>query len=107
MCQQCKGRGTVCLLVANGTACLGPVTRAGCGALCPSIGRGCFGCFGPSEGANTEALAGRLLSEGMAAVDASRLFATFYVGNPVFGNQATTLAASSETGSTEQEEEST
>ncbi len=107
VCQQCKGHGTVCLLVANGTACLGPVTRAGCGALCPSIGRGCFGCFGPSEGANPEALAGRLLSEGMAPVDASRLFATFYVGNPVFGNQATTLAASSETGSTEQEEEST
>ena len=66
VCQECKGRGTVCLLVAHGTACLGPVTRAGCGALCPSIGRGCFGCFGPSEGANTDALARRLLESGMA-----------------------------------------
>ena len=92
VCQQCKGRGTVCLLVAEGTPCLGPVTRAGCGALCPSIGRGCFGCFGPSEGANTDALAERLMESGMAPVDASRLFATFYAGNPVFGDQALALA---------------
>ena len=54
MCQQCKGRGTVCVLVAHGTPCLGPVTRAGCGALCPSVGRGCYGCFGPVGGANTQ-----------------------------------------------------
>ena len=92
VCQECKGRGTVCLLVAHGTACLGPVTRAGCGALCPSIGRGCFGCFGPSEGANTDALSRRLLDSGMAPVDASRLFATFYAGNPVFGQQARSLS---------------
>ena len=92
VCQECKGRGTVCLLVAHGTACLGPVTRAGCGALCPSIGRGCFGCFGPSEGANTDALARRLLESGMAPVDASRLFSTFYAGNPVFGQQSRSLS---------------
>jgi sulfhydrogenase subunit delta len=96
VCQECKGRGTVCLLVAHGTACLGPVTRAGCGALCPSIGRGCFGCFGPSEEANTEALARRLLESGMAPVDASRLFATFYAGNPVFGGQSQALAGRAE-----------
>lgn len=97
VCQECKGRGTVCLLVAHGTACLGPVTRAGCGALCPSIGRGCFGCFGPSEGANTDALARRLLDSGMAPVDASRLFATFYAGNPVFGQQSRALSGGTET----------
>ena len=97
VCQECKGRGTVCLLVAHGTPCLGPVTRAGCGALCPSIGRGCFGCFGPSEGANTDALAQRLLDSGMAPVDASRLFATFYAGNPVFGQQSRALSGDTET----------
>ncbi|HVA05179.1 MAG TPA: hypothetical protein VNG12_00395 [Acidimicrobiales bacterium] len=91
VCQQCKGRGTVCILVAHGTPCLGPVTRAGCGALCPSVGRGCFGCFGPSEGANTGALASRLLQIGMAPVDASRLFSTFYSGNETFGDQARSL----------------
>lgn len=51
VCVECKMAGNACLLVAEGTACLGPVTHAGCGALCPSIGRGCFGCFGPSESA--------------------------------------------------------
>ena len=96
VCQECKGRGTVCLLVARGTACLGPVTRAGCGALCPSIGRGCFGCFGPSDAANTDALAQSLLESGMAPVDASRLFATFYAGNPVFGDQSQALAEPTE-----------
>ncbi len=92
VCQQCKGRGTVCLLVADGTPCLGPVTRAGCGALCPSVGRGCFGCFGPSDGANPEALSARLLGDGMAPVDASRLFATFYSGDPVFAREADRLS---------------
>jgi sulfhydrogenase subunit delta len=91
VCQECKGRGAVCLLVAHGTACLGPVTRAGCGGLCPSVGRGCFGCFGPSEAANTAALAQRLLDDGMAPADASRLFATFYAGNPVFGHRSLVL----------------
>ncbi|MGA2873101.1 MAG: oxidoreductase [Candidatus Dormibacteria bacterium] len=98
VCQQCKVRGTVCLLVAKGIPCLGPVTRAGCGALCPAIDRGCFGCFGPSEGANPRALAQQLLDGGMTPADASRLFATFYSGNPVFGDQAQTLARSGKAG---------
>jgi len=93
VCQQCKGRGTVCVLVAHGTPCLGPVTRAGCGALCPSVGRGCYGCFGPVGGANTRALSEHLLEQGMDPVDASRLFSTFYTGNEVFGRQAVTLRA--------------
>ncbi|MFC4907105.1 oxidoreductase [Actinomadura gamaensis] len=48
VCFECKQRGNPCVLVAHGTPCLGPVTRAGCGAICPSYGRGCYGCFGPS-----------------------------------------------------------
>lgn len=49
VCLECKRRGNVCVMVAKGLACLGPVTRAGCGAICPSMGRDCYGCFGPSE----------------------------------------------------------
>jgi sulfhydrogenase subunit delta len=48
VCMECKRAGRVCVLVAHGTPCLGPVTQAGCGALCPSVGRGCYGCFGPA-----------------------------------------------------------
>ncbi len=50
VCVECKRAGRTCVLVAHGTPCLGPVTQAGCGALCPSVGRGCFGCFGPAPG---------------------------------------------------------
>ncbi len=60
VCMECKRRGQVCVLVAEGIACLGPVTLDGCGALCPGFGRGCYGCFGPLPGANLEAMAGPL-----------------------------------------------
>jgi coenzyme F420-reducing hydrogenase gamma subunit len=56
VCLECKRRGTVCVMVAHGTACLGPVTHAGCGAICPSYNRGCYGCFGPMESPNTLSL---------------------------------------------------
>ena len=88
VCQECKGRGTVCLLVSEGRACLGPVTRAGCGALCPSVGRGCFGCFGPADTANTASLAGRLRDDGLAPVDVSRLFRTFNANAPAFRRES-------------------
>lgn len=88
VCQECKGRGTVCLMVAGGTACLGPVTRAGCGALCPALGRGCFGCFGPSADANPSALSRRLREQGAAGDEVVRLFLTYNCGSPVFRSQA-------------------
>jgi coenzyme F420-reducing hydrogenase gamma subunit len=56
VCVECKRRGTTCVMVADGTPCLGPVTQAGCGALCPAYNRGCYGCFGPAESANLESL---------------------------------------------------
>jgi sulfhydrogenase subunit delta len=56
VCAECKRRGATCVVVAQGVACLGPVTRTGCGALCPVFGRGCYGCFGPRGGANVTSL---------------------------------------------------
>ena len=88
VCHECKARGIVCLVVAEGTACLGPVTRAGCGALCPAVGRGCFGCFGPADTTNTASLASNLVDAGTAPVDVSRLFATFNAAAPVFAQEA-------------------
>ena len=56
VCMECKQRGNTCVMVAHGTPCLGPVTHAGCGAICPSYNRGCYGCFGPKEAPNTRSL---------------------------------------------------
>ncbi len=56
VCMECKRGGTVCVMVAQGIPCLGPVTHAGCGAICPAYRRGCYGCFGPKETPNTPAL---------------------------------------------------
>jgi sulfhydrogenase subunit delta len=67
VCLECKARGNPCVMVARGVPCLGPVTQAGCGAICPAYGRGCYGCFGPMESADVPAL-----ERPWAAVGASR-----------------------------------
>jgi coenzyme F420-reducing hydrogenase gamma subunit len=74
VCMECKRRGAVCVMVAHGEPCLGPVTHAGCGALCPTYHRGCYGCFGPRERANTGSLADRFILEGMVPEEALRRF---------------------------------
>ena len=56
LCMDCKQRGIVCVMVSQGIPCLGPVTHAGCGVICPSCNRGCYGCFGPMESPNTASL---------------------------------------------------
>ena len=56
VCIECKRRGTVCVMVAHGTPCMGPVTHAGCGAICPAYNRGCYGCYGPMESPDTRSL---------------------------------------------------
>lgn len=77
VCMECKRKGNVCVMVAHGTPCLGPVTMAGCNALCPSYDRGCFGCFGPKEAANTTPLGEWFKQTGMPADDIVRLFRGF------------------------------
>lgn len=69
VCMECKSRGTVCVAVAQGTMCLGPVTQAGCGAICPSFDRGCYGCFGPKETPNTVSLSAWLKDKGNKSPD--------------------------------------
>jgi coenzyme F420-reducing hydrogenase gamma subunit len=84
VCVECKRRGTVCVMVARGTPCLGPVTHAGCGALCPAYDRGCYGCFGPKETPNTAALGAQLGRLGAEDVDLVRVYRTFNAGAPAF-----------------------
>ncbi|HEY6270475.1 MAG TPA: hypothetical protein VIX19_00600 [Terriglobales bacterium] len=77
VCIECKRRGTVCVMVAQGTSCLGPVTHAGCGALCPSYHRGCYGCYGPMETPNTTSLSAIFARSGVRAENLVRMFRTF------------------------------
>src|SRR5512140_1210435 len=77
VCMECKRRGLVCVMVAHGTPCMGPVTHAGCDALCPSFHRGCFGCFGPKETPNTSALAEQWKEMGLTDDSLIRLFRGF------------------------------
>lgn len=66
VCIECKRRGNVCVTVAKGIPCMGPVTRAGCGALCPSLGRDCYACFGPAQDPNLEALIAMFRAQGLS-----------------------------------------
>jgi sulfhydrogenase subunit delta len=77
VCTECKARGTTCVMVAHGTPCLGPITQAGCQALCPSFHRGCYGCFGPMESPNIPALRHQLATLGLGGDGIDRLLHTF------------------------------
>ncbi|CAM2763903.1 oxidoreductase [Mycobacterium intermedium] len=81
VCTECKMRGVTCLVVSEGTPCLGPVTHAGCGALCPRHNRGCFGCFGPSAAPRTATLIPLLRRDGMSDAEVDRVFSTFNVAS--------------------------
>jgi len=77
VCVECKRRGTVCVTVARGIPCLGPVTHAGCGAICPAYDRGCYGCYGPQESPNTASQAATLTVLGSSEGEILREFRSF------------------------------
>jgi coenzyme F420-reducing hydrogenase gamma subunit len=83
VCVECKLRGNVCVMV-TGTPCLGPVTHAGCGALCPTYMRGCYGCYGPMEMPNTTSLSRAFRAAGYSDVDLVRAYRTFNANAPEF-----------------------
>jgi len=88
VCQECKRRGTPCVMVTKGEPCLGPVTHAGCGAICPAYGRGCYGCFGPMETPNTESLTRWVGERGMGRRELKLVFRTFNANAPAFREES-------------------
>ncbi|MFH1699878.1 MAG: oxidoreductase [Candidatus Zixiibacteriota bacterium] len=77
LCLECKRKGNICVMVVHGTPCLGPVTLAGCGAICPFYNRGCYSCFGPMDAPNTSSLAAQLEKIEMSREDIVRYFRGF------------------------------
>lgn len=77
VCLECKLSGNICVMVAHGLPCLGPVTHAGCGAICPKYNRGCYSCYGPKETPNTQALAEQFKTMGMTPENLVRFFRSF------------------------------
>lgn len=86
VCLECKRQQAVCVMVAHGEPCLGPVTRMGCGALCPSFGRACYGCYGAAENPNAESLGLRMQGLGLPAEQIAQRFETTTNQSPVFAN---------------------
>ena len=88
VCLECKRRGTTCVMVAEGIPCLGPITQAGCGAICPAYHRGCYGCYGPMETPNTTSLADWWKELGVADPDIVRVLRTFNAGAEAFRRES-------------------
>lgn len=95
VCLDCKRRGTVCVMVAQGIPCLGPVTQSGCGALCPAYDRGCYGCFGPSAQPNLVSLTTQFHATGVATPDIVRGLRLFNAYAPEFRTESERLAGDS------------
>ncbi|HTW76017.1 MAG TPA: hypothetical protein VMD56_13985 [Steroidobacteraceae bacterium] len=88
VCVECKLRGTSCVMVADGIPCLGPVTHAGCGALCPAYRRGCYGCYGPMEAPNTASLSRQWRTLGAGEGQLRRAFRSFNAAAPAFQRES-------------------
>lgn len=84
LCLACKRKANVCVLVAKGEPCMGPVTKTGCGVLCPGIGRACYGCFGPDENPNTRSLTHRFGELGLSKAQIKRRFLQINNQAPAF-----------------------
>lgn len=95
VCQPCKRRGTVCVVVAQNKPCLGPVTQAGCGSICPAYDRGCYACFGPSTQPNMVALSQGLLKDRLSSNKAAMFLQSFHAASTEFATESMRLSKSS------------
>ena len=98
VCVECKIRGNVCVMVAHGTPCLGPVTHAGCGAICPSYDRGCYGCFGPKETPNARSLSHWMEGMGVPSADLVPRYRNFNGFSPAFAAESKAREAGAKEG---------
>jgi len=101
VCLDCKRQGNVCITVAQGIPCLGPVTQMGCGALCPSYDRGCYGCYGPAPQANLVSLTGQFLSTSISRDSIVRIVRNFNGYAPEFRAESDRLASAPGTTATQ------
>lgn len=90
VCQECKRKNTVCVMVTRDEPCMGPVTRTGCGALCPSFGAGCYACYGPAENSNVRSLGNRFVGLGLSPQRVKQKFLSMHNATPEF-SQASRL----------------
>ena len=88
VCMDCKAQGNVCITVATGEPCLGPVTQSGCGAICPTYDRGCYGCYGPAQQIHAQSLTDHLISEGAAPAQLVQLLRNFNAGAESFREES-------------------
>lgn len=91
VCMDCKPRGNVCITVATGEPCLGPITQSGCGAICPTFNRGCYGCFGPAVQTHAQSLTDRLIRDGAAPGQLVQLLRNFNSAAEPFSEQSDRL----------------
>lgn len=96
VCLECKRRGTVCVMVAHGTACLGPVTQAGCDAICPTFNRACYGCYGPAAQPNLISLTNQFAATGEPKGNTVRCLRSFNANAPEFRQEGDRIEASQE-----------
>ncbi len=88
VCMECKRRGTPCIIVTKNQPCLGPVTHAGCNALCPAYNRACYGCYGPMETPNTHSMSRLFKHQHLPSPDIERLFRSYNAGDKIFAEES-------------------